>query len=255
MSNMAIISAAGWKAAGYKDGLVGCPECFLPLDDDGSTSLSRMATFLADNGYEVHIALGTRGYPYRKYVRWKSTSTPPVFPGDFPWGSSPWTQERYDYASRFGNVIEVPDPGGWTTSFDTFCVAMDEIGNDWEHLLLARGDMVIPKECLEIILDTEPPFVFSFTAWHSYFLLDHDGAEFLRAYMEPFRRFATEKSWKNDKNMAPDHWGTAALEKVGFGVYGRDDLPPHKWTDVDTSATYRMARTLEGGDALGTRRI
>jgi hypothetical protein len=240
----AIIAAAGWKSAGHKDGLAGCPECFLPLGN-GTTALSRTATTLAENEFKVYTVTGQIGYPYEKYVRWVATPRPPVIGKGFPWDSSPWTQERYDYAAQFGTVIEAPNPGGWTTSLDTFCVAMDEIGEEnWEHLLLARGDMVIPRNCLETILGIACPFVLSFTAWHSYFLLDKDGATFLRAYMEPFRRFASKNSWLHDKNMAPDHWGTMALREVGFGIYGRDSLPAHKWTDVDTAPTYHDAQRL-----------
>lgn len=248
MNKTAIIPAAGWKAAGQKDGLTGCPECFLPLGN-GTTSLSRTAMILADNDFEVYIAIGKLGYPYSKYVRLFATPDPPSIGDDFFWNSSPWTQERYDYAAQYGTVIEIPNPGGWSTSWDTLCIAMDTIGEEnWERLLLARGDMIIPRYYLETIINAAYPSVFLFTAFHSYIQLDIDGAKFLRSYVEQFRRFETKESWKHDKNMSPDHWGTQELKKAGFDIHGRD-LANNKWTDVDIAATYHDACRLVNSKA------
>lgn len=234
----AIIAAAGWKGAGADIELAGCPEPFLPLGDE-TTTLSRTATTLMDNGFEVYVAIGPPGYPYSMYKR-------SIIPdGWIFWNESPWTQERYDYAAQFGTVLEMPDPGGWSTSLDTFCTAMDIIGGDnWDHLILACGDMLIPKNILEYVIGCTVPFVFSFTAFHSYFGLDKDGARFFREYTEPFRRYATKESWLSDKDMAPGHLGTAAMAKAGFSIYGRGNAPAHEWTDVDICAHYRDAHEL-----------
>lgn len=240
----AIIAAAGWKGAGYRDGLPGCPEPFLPLGD-GTTVLSRTATILAENSFDVYIAMGKRGYPYKKYVRWVSANQPPEFNPDFPWDGTPWTQSRFDYASQLGTVIEVPNPGGWTSHLDTFCEAMDTLGSDnWDNLLLLPGDMVIPRECLEYMLTLERPFTLSFTAFHTYFFMDKPDSRFFRACAEPFRRFANEESWKSDKNMAPNHWGGRTLALCGFDIHPHDILPEHEWTDIDTLPTYHDAKRL-----------
>jgi hypothetical protein len=240
----AIISAAGWKGAGAVagNGLAECPEPFLPLGD-GTTTLSRTATILRDSGFEVYPAIGQRGYPYSRYIRWTCTAHLPEFGNDFPWDGSPWTQERYDYAAQFGTVLEMPDPGGWTMSLDTFCEAMDMMGEEnWDHLFLAPGDMVVPAECFESMFTLDVPFVLSFTAYHSYFFFDQAGAAVFREYTEPFRRLKDEQAWLHDKEWAPTHWGTTKLRDAGFNVWGHDKLPEHKWTDIDIGPIYRKVR-------------
>ena len=245
--NKVIIAAAGWKGAGYKDGLAGCPESFLPLG--GATILSRTACIFAENGFKVYIAVGPLSYPYRKYVRWVSSLHAPVLPEDFPWDDSPWTQERLDYAATLGTIITVPDPGGWSTSLDTLCVGMDALGPDkWDGLLLACGDMVVPRICLEYMLALEKPFSLSFTAFHSYFFMDKSDAEFFRAYAEPFRRFKDEKSWRYDKDKSPGHLGSADLREAGFTIHSHSILPSTRWTDVDTMQTYHGAYEVIVGE-------
>ena len=236
----AIISAAGWKGAGVLLGLGQIPEPFLPLGD-GTTTLSRTATTLSENGHEVYIAVGEKGYPYSRYIRWTAECPLPLpgFPADFPWDGSPWTDERLSYAADLGTVVQMPDPGGWTTSLDTFCETMDWLGEEqWDDLFLACGDMFVPRDCLEFILALETPFIFSFTAYHNYYGLDLAGAQFFRKYSEDFRRFRDERSWKRDKAMAPGHLGSVALRENGFSVHGHDIAPPHVWSDIDYKETY-----------------
>ena len=240
----AIISAAGWKGSGIDVGLAGCPESFLPLGN-GSTPLSRTAGMLSDAGYTVYIAMGKRGYPYSRYIRWTLTSFLPEFSDDFPWNGSPWTQERYDYASEIAEVIEVRDPGGWSTSLDTLCEAMDAIGKEkWENLFLACGDMVMPEPCFKYILSQEIPFIFSFTAYHVYFGMDLPGAEFFRKYTEPYRRFRDADAWLHEKALSPNYQGVDVLKEKGFQHVQLSTAPPCKWVDVDTHKTYQKARRL-----------
>jgi hypothetical protein len=241
----AIISAAGWKGAGIGTGLAGCPEPFLPLGD-GTTTLSRTATILADNGYDVSIAIGRRGYPFCHYVRWTNTPTPPIFDDGFPWDASPWTTVRHNYAAKLGDVLEMPDPGGWTTSLDTLCESMDMLDEgEWDGLILTCGDMLIPHKCMNFILSLKKPFVFSFTAFHVVFGLDADGARIFRECAEPFRRFDSARSWKYDKRDGPSCYGLEVLKAEGFKAYGLDSAPQcNRWTDIDIDETYKDARAL-----------
>ena len=184
--------------------------------------------------------MGKMGYPFSKYIRWSATKHLPQFDEHFPWDESPWTQGRYDYAATLGEVVEMSDPGGWSTSLDTFCEAMDIIGrNNWEHLFLTCGDMIIPRRCFEYILDCGAPFVFSFTAYHTCFGLDGPGADFFREYTEPYRRFKDEDSWLHDKALSPNYQGVEALKKAGFEHVQLDTAPPCAWTDIDIGPIYR----------------
>jgi len=241
----AIISAAGWKGSGASRGLAERPEPFLPLGD-GTTSLSRSAKALSEKGYTVYIAMGKRGYPYGSYIRWQETTILPEFDEDFPWDRSPWTQELYDYASKLGTVLEMEDPGGWSTSLDTLCEAMDDIGREnWDRLFLTCGDMMIPRPCFEYIIDCEIPFVFSFTAYHACFGMDREGSEFFREYAEPYRRFSCKEAWYNAKSPSPNYQGVDVLKEHGFTHVQIDDrVPPCKWTDIDNTKTYQRAIKL-----------
>jgi len=238
----AIIAAAGWKAAGADIGLPGCPEPFLPLGD-GTTTLSRTAQAFSDNECEIYTAIAGRDYPYSRYIRWSEQKFLPKFGHDFDWSATPWTPERYAYAAQFGAVLEMPDPGGWSTSLDTFCQSMDMIGADnWDGLILACGDMLVHREVLDFIAGLPVPFVFSLTAFHAYFGLDADGARCFRDYAEPYRRFRSQDAWRNEKNWAPHYWGNTILAQAGFNIFGRETAPVQKWTDIDIAAIY--------GDAL-----
>lgn len=233
----AIITAAGWKGAGEFENLPGCPEPFLPLGN-GQCPLSRTATILNNAGFDIYIAIGKRGYPFHAYHRADLVQT-----DRFDWSGTPWTQERYDYASQFGTVIEIDNPGGWSTSVDTFCEAMDTIGQEkWDRLFLACGDMVIPNYCLEYIITCEPSFAFTFTAYHCYFYLEQKDAEFWREYAEPFRRFDNRESWMNDKIWSPNYEGVAVLRENGIRTIDHMILPEQRWTDVDSYKTLKVAR-------------
>jgi len=116
MKSIAIIAAAGWKGAGEGFGkLVGCPEPLLPLGDE-STIISRLATQLQQLDFEIVIPIGKLGYPYLSYAPFcpgvgiASSLRNAMTAEGISLDSSPWTQERFNYLSQLGKVIQIPNP-------------------------------------------------------------------------------------------------------------------------------------------------
>lgn len=239
MSNKAaFISAAGWKRSGEDHGLGHYPEPFLPLGD-GTTTLYRAAKTFSHLGFDIYIAMAPRGYKFSQH--W------PMFTKDSPLEGSPWIQERFDYASQLGTVIEVPDPGR-SGSSDTF-YSMLRAATYWDRVVLARGDMLIRNGDMESILNTLPwPSQYQVASNHAWFLLDQKSA---RAYM---RQVASQRrnDWKNRQEWgdgihrgSPDgHPGTGIAKGAGIIPHGSWNGPTIKWIDIDTPETYRQALGL-----------
>ena len=254
MKKIAIVSAAGWKGSGKERGLPGCPECFLPLGD-GTTSLYRNAKVAAKLGFEVYVAIGELGYRYREYHRHTMPGHYSKFlhcavPGreieGFSMDDSPWTQERFNYASQLGTVVELPNPGP-AFSHDTFCFVADTL-DDWDQLLLARGDMLLSLGYLERILTELPwPSMYTFNPNHAYFLFDKKGMVAYRNQLTPVMRSGWALLPRPERGnvyarMPDGHpQGTTAMKHAGVAIYGGHNGPRGKWMDIDTSESYTQA--------------
>ena len=260
MKRTAIISAAGWKGVGREQGLVDCPECFLPLGN-GETTTSRLAKQLSDLDFDVVIGMGELGYPFGEY-RWRYQR---LEPGEEPksidsvleeWGlspsDSPWTQERLDLAAEWGTVMQMPNPG-IGNSHDTACILMDRIGiAKWEGLLSTMGDSLFPSTLLPAIVGLDPPFQYQICPNHSIFLFDTVGATYYREYCnrpEMRETVVAMREWGRISGLLPNGHprGAGILQSEG----GIRKLGPHnapggelKFVDIDVPSVYAAAQQM-----------
>lgn len=238
MRQVAFISAAGWKRSGEEHGFGDCPEPFLPLGD-GTTPLYRTSRTLSGLGFDIYIAMAPLGYEFCRH--W------PKFTAEDPLKGSPWTQERIDYASELGTVVHVPDPGR-SGSNDTFC-SMLEMVTDWDHVLMARGDILTADGDLEMVIETLPwPSQYQMACNHSYYLLDQESAVIYLQQMAPWRRnnWTSRRAWGDAMHRwVPDGHpeGTGRFANAGIPSYGEHNGPKLRWIDIDNARRY--AHVLE----------
>ena len=260
---VAVIAAAGWKAIGRNVGLQHIPGSFLPLGN-GTTAASRLAGQLRDLDFEVFIAVGKLGYPFGSYqLRWSGDEKGYNIPSEEGLGSiglsptdSPWTSELYRRASQWGKLISVPDPG-WGNQHDTFCVGLDEIGGQWEKVLLVCGDTLFSNSLIADITTLLPwPCQFQMHPCHSVFLLDREHAGAYRSRAQNYRR-RPENYWDWRQTVAryPDgQIGTGLLEYDRIKHCGWHNWPGGKvedysklWIDLDGPSKYNRVIEWVGG--------
>jgi len=234
MKKVAFISAAGWKRSGDEHGLADCPEPLLPLGD-GTTSLYRTARVLSALDFDVYIAMAPIGYRFDQH--WAMfTEDQPLLEG------SPWTQERVDYVSKLGTVIHVPNPGRTCGAHSTFCEMM-EVVTDWDHLFLARGDMVYSEGHLARIITTLPwPSQYQVAPTHGWLLLDKSIEAAYLSQVAPFHHTTWEsrKIWSTTTYQLPDGY-PQGTHKFGLKVFNNQNGPVGQWLDIDNVKTYKQA--------------
>lgn len=260
--SIAVIAMAAWKGGGEGAGkLVGCPEPLLPLGN-GETIVSRLTKQLQQLSFEIIIAAGKIGYPYHAYTPYcpgkgiaphlqDAMNTEGISPD-----SSPWTQERIDYLSQLGKVIQIPDPG-IGNCHDTYCQVIDSLMDDesWKRLLLIHGDTMFTDGLLQDIVDLPWPSQFMMHPLHSVFKLDRLATVIYREYSEPYR--TGWETWLQRKDMTTE-WpdggsGGSILANLGIPGYGMNHVGrpsvEEDWLDVDDPSKYRVAkRRIEKGE-------
>jgi len=240
MRKVAIISAAGWKAAGREHGLLNTPESFLPLGDN-TTPLSRVATTLSSRGFDVYVGVGVPGYPFNKY--WPKYA-------QYATSGSPWAWEIIDYAGRYGEPVYIGDPG-CKGSHDTLSKVLGSV-DDFDKVVLARGDIILSPGRLESVLDKiKWPCQYQLCPNHSYFFLDRDTSNYYLNYIRSIN-FDGESTrddwWKAMRGRYPRHayypdghpCGSHAFVKNGVSFYG-SDFVPGEWIDIDLPQNYTDA--------------
>jgi hypothetical protein len=260
--SIAVIAMAAWKGGGQGSGkLVGCPEPLLPLGD-GETIVSRLVKQLQQLDFEIVIAAGKIGYPYRAYAPYAPSLAPSAClthamnVTGISLDSSPWTQERIDYLSELGKVIQIPNPGVGNCH-DTYCQVIDSLTDDksWGRLLLIHGDTMFTDGFLQDIMDLPWPSQFIMHPLHSVFKLDRSTTAIYRKYAESYR--TGWETWLQRKGMTakwPDGGsGGTILAKLGIPGYGMDHVGRPNieidWLDIDDPSKYSIAkRRIEKGE-------
>lgn len=261
MDDVVIIAAAGWKGTGREIGLAECPAPFLPLGD-GTSALSRLSKQFYRLDYNVFIAVGALGYPFKAYQPRGGYRTQAyadrsidsileeigVQPND-----SPWMPERHAYAATLGEIVIMPDPG-WSNQHDSFCEAMDYLGDNWERLVLICGDTIFSTTFLIDVFKTLPwPCQFGMHYNHAIFLLDKVGGATYRSYTEGHRKRARNLAgWPTATKLYPDGGiGTGRLGILGVEHCGWHSRKwrhlrdwRHLWFDIDHPNGYQEA--MEG---------
>ena len=202
MTKVAVIAAAGWKAAGDSslkpDGcpdfllpLEGCPNALLPIGG-GETILSRLAGQLARLGFSLFVGVGRPGCLFPGWSRYRAElwdhmrgtiSEEAVRLGR---EVSPWTGERIRYIARFATSVPVPDPDR-NNVHDTFCRVLDAAGTHHDRTLMMHGDTLVRNSVLEKVLDQPCPCQYELEESHPIFWFNVLAAGAYRRYAEPLR--------------------------------------------------------------------
>lgn len=261
MDDVAIIAAAGWKGVGREVGLAECPASFLPLGN-GTSTLSRLSKQFHRLGYDVLIAVGALGYPFKAYqprdeylvqhAAGRSIESILEEIGVHP-EDSPWTLERHAYAATLGEIVTMPDPG-WSNMHDSFCRVMDYLGDNWQRLVLVCGDTVFSTPFLrDVFTFLNWPCQFGMHYNHAIFLLDTAGGAIYRNYTEDHRKRARSLAdWATATNLYPDGGvGTGRLGILGIKHCGWHSQKWRHlrdwrrfWIDIDHPNGYQEA--IEG---------
>ena len=235
MRKVAILAAAGWKAAGDSElcppdaqeclkPLEGCPNALLPIGQ-GETVLSRTAGQLSSLGFEVWAGVGRIGC---RYERWAASAKKAGYLKDtvsdetfaLAKSESPWTKERISCVGSFAHVVEIADPDDHNC-FHTYWKVMCEVRPGWDRLLLMHGDTLLRAEILESILRMPAPHIYVLSRKQDIFWLNEGSIPF----------FSRVVGQVLDIPIAPGNQVVYYLQKGGVPVtdhQGEDD-----WCDVD----------------------
>ena len=199
MVKIAILAAAGWKAAGH--GFEGqlsdvpkiclpletCPESLLPLGG-GNTVLSRLIRQLRAHDFSPILAVvgqpgclfptirdrpGTAHHTTEEQAQIGVTQTP-------------WTHERLDYVASLAIPILSPDPNKANYE-DSYARALDTIGWDWDRVLMMHSDTVISDDLLADALRQKASWFLQLHPYHNLIYLKRDCARAYRPLQEGHR--------------------------------------------------------------------
>lgn len=253
MVKIAILAAAGWKAAGYSfegqlEGIPAsslpletCPEPLLPLGS-GKTILSRLVDQLRGFGFaDIFAIVGEPGCLYptirnRPGVRHHTTEEQ-IEPGAT---NSPWTWPRVSYVVSLAIPLLTPDPDE-TNYLDGYARGLDIVGFvDWDAVLLMQADLLMTSELLGSIVNQEPSCYMTLHPRHDLFWLTPKEARGFRQLVEPHRRY----------DDPPLHEGP--LGKMGIRQLQPSTVHAQQWTDVDyRSDFYRVTAGEDKPSWLG----
>ena len=236
--NVALIAAAGWKAAGIRTKagpdtpefvvpLYLCPEPLLPISD-GETTLSRMAAQLAALDFECHIAVGRPGCTYPETAKQITSFVPEA---ESICDISPWTALKVAYAGQFGKLHMIMEPDE-RTGWDSICLMLDELEAlkvPWTRALLILGDCIFPPGSLEHITNGDFPCWYISSGFERLFWLDRGSIETWRNHIWRIRTRET-----NTEQQFADL--TSALASTGANLYKIDTK--FDWTDIDHWQSY-----------------
>lgn len=242
MSDIAVIAAASWKGAGYKQDdvppdapyacypLETCPEALLPLPG-GHTILSRLVCQLRYFGFRaIFITVGPVGCRFHRVreTHGRFVKEEQAALGD---ERSPWTWERLEYVRHLAIPIIVPNPDDFNFE-ESYVRALDTIGWDWDRLLLVHGDTVLTNRLLARALLEEPSVCVRLHPYHNLFWLTPEDA---REYRNILASQSTDKAAKLAGYCT-------AIRERGVALVDVDtQWPEHKrdWRDVDYRGDYR----------------
>jgi len=264
MKQAVVIACAGWKGAGRGTPYVHLPAPFLPLGD-GTTAANRLAAQFREMGYDIALAAGPLGYPYkacqprhefRKSAQYGGKSSEEIASviGVDP-DDTPWTDALHRHVRELGKLIVQQNPG-WKSKHDSFCVAIDEFGKDYDRVVLARGDKVYDSGFLRQMIETMPwPCQFSLEIFHSFFMLNRRGMSAYRSDAQAYReRSKAKKNWDLEMAKQPDGGeGTGRLSRAGIPHCGWHTPPWNRvdgralWEDVDHPQGYAKAKNRIAG--------
>ena len=245
-----IITAAGYKGtASAIDGVPNdCPEALLPLlfYPYVETILGRLCRQLRD--FERYIVIGTKDSTYSRIVEW-STGFYKFKCPDLD--VRPWTDERIEYVSNLGNIIQIED-NEWMTMQNSICEAIDSISDLSGRTILTPGDQVYSDGLISDIVSGPYPRQYSRSRRNrdsTIFILDELATRAYRDYAHTHRLRGMRAWYGNGRDEFGDLMHESGVStgelfaKVCPLVYIEDMDPPHKESefpiDVDAPQAYR----------------
>jgi len=255
VTDVAVISAAGWKGAGELNPLVEapdflkptvtCPEALLPLGD-GSTVTSRLMSQLSGLGFRCIVGVGMPDSLFPRAAQYYTGDNP----GEYPFITqetaqvgrtiSPWTERRVEHLAQFGEVVRIPssDVGGRQDTAYRILRRLN-VGQE-DGVLLVSGDFMFSDGYLEAIIALPRPCQFQ-TPAAKHLVYWINGTD-LPAYRCCARR---HRGW--DHLEFVHSRGSTCLTRAGMRfvtteeVFGDKYEIGNDWFDVDYHWDYKYA--------------